>query len=440
MNTLNLIQRDLRHVWHPCSQMKDYVTFPPLVIKKASGSYIELENGQKIIDANSSWWCKSLGHNHPRLKKALQQQLDRFEHVLLANTTHETIVALSEKLAHLTQTLDKVFYASDGSSAVEIAMKMSLHARQCQGQSHRHRFIALQNAYHGETLATLSVSDNELYRAPYRPLLFDTPFLHPLPYVSGKTDPLWQDCSDYWPAIEKTLREHAHHATAVIVEPLVQGAGGMRMYSADLLKRLRRFTQDNDLHLIADEIMTGLGRVGLPLACQYADIEPDFLCLSKGLTAGWLPMSVVLTSDAIYQLFYDDYEKGKSFLHSHTHSGNALAASVALECLRVIEDESIYQKVQTLEPFLRELFQMTADRTGKLHNIRCIGAIVAADLIVPDPTKRVGFAVFQEAVRRGALLRPLHNTLYWLPPLNIDRATLEKLQSITEAAIRAVLL
>jgi len=431
----NIIARDLRHLWHPCSQMKDYEDFPPLVVKKAYGPYLELENGRLIIDAMSSWWCKSLGHSHPRLKQALFKQAEKFSHVILANTTHEAIVDLSEKLAGLTPSLNKVFYTSDGSCAVEVAMKMSLHARLLSGETQRQRFIALSNSYHGETCGALSVSDVGIYRDPYQALLFKSFFILNIPYVTGKHDPLWHDCSESWVIIEKQLEQQAEYTTAVIVEPVLQSAGGMLVYSPDFLRRLRQWTQKNNIYFIADEIMTGMGRTGLPLACQHAGIEPDFLCLGKGLTSGWLPLSAVLTSDAIYKLFYDDYEKGKSFLHSHTYSGNALAVSIALECLSIMEEENIYTQVINNEMYFWELMADIAHKTGRLKNIRGIGAVIAADLITDNPKQRLGYAVYRKAVELGALLRPLGNTIYWAPPLNCDRSILRDLHDITLEAI-----
>lgn len=432
-----LIKRDLQHVWHPCSQMKDYECFKPLPIVSAKGSYLHLADGRKIIDAISSWWCKSLGHQHPRLKKAMLQQLEKFEHVILANTTNETIVALSEKLASLTSSLDKVFYAGDGSCAVEIAMKMSLHARKILGDEKRHRFLAFENGYHGETLATLSVSDLGLYRAPYQKLLFDTEFI-PVPYVSGPHDALWHNCDEHWQKIESWLEQRSEQVTAILFEPIVQGSGGMRIYSQDFLRRLHAWAKAHDVHLIADEIMTGIGRTGKMLACEYAGIEPDFLCLSKGLTSGWLPFSATLTSSAIYQLFYDDYALGKSFLHSHTFSGNVLAASVALEVLNIMEQEKWHEKATGMGEVMLDAMQTIADETKALTNVRGLGAMVAADLHVKEPGRRLGFEVYQQAVALGALLRPLGNTLYWLPPLNTRRETLRELQQITEMAIKAV--
>lgn len=433
---LRLVERDLHHIWHPCSQMKDYETFKPMVIKSAKNCLIELQNGHTLIDAISSWWCKSLGHGHPRLKKALKKQLNQFEHVILANTCQTPLVLLSEKLAGLTKSLPKVFYASEGSSAVEIALKMSLHSRLLTDETERNRFMALENGYHGETLMALAMSDVNLYRKPYENLLPPVSFLKPIPYVQSTDDPLWHDCSEYWPAIETLLNQQESTLTGILFEPIIQGATGMRLYSKDFLVRLHRWAKPRGIHLIADEIMTGLGRTGLPLACQHADIEPDFICLSKGLTGGFLPMSAVLTTNAIYQLFYDDYENGKSFLHSHTYSGNALAAAVALECFTILEEEG-FAKAKALEPYLREGMNTVAERTQRLKNVRGIGSIIAADLIL-NPNKdlkRQGYEVYQRAVKLGALLRPLGNTLYWLPPFTMSLKRLTELRNITIAAL-----
>jgi adenosylmethionine-8-amino-7-oxononanoate aminotransferase len=435
MVTDNLADLDLRYIWHPCSQMKDYEAFKPLIIKKAQGCYIELTNGHKIIDAISSWWCKSLGHAHPRLQEAMQRQMQNFEHVIFANTTNEVIVELSQQLTQLTRSLKKVFYAGDGSCAVEIAMKMSLHARQITEEKQRTKFLALENGYHGETIGALSVSDSEIYSRPYQTMLFAAKFIKPLPYVLSAEGPLWHNCQDYWDNIEKQLEPYANTATAVIVEPIVQGAGGMKIYSQDFLQRLRKWTTKHNIHLIADEIMTGIGRTGKMLACEHAGIEPDFLCLSKGLTSGWMPFSAVLTTNKIYEIFYNDYSPLKSFLHSHTFCGNALGASIALEVLKIFAEEDMCAKSRQLGAAMLTAMHDVAITTKKLKNVRGIGAIVAADLICDDPKRRIGFEVYQKAVKLGALLRPLNNTIYWLPPLNMDKATLELLKQITLEAI-----
>lgn len=433
----NLIERDLQHFWHPCSQMKDYEVFLPLVVTGAEGAYIHLNNGKKLIDAISSWWCKVLGHQHPRLKAAISQQMDRFEHVILANTTNDTIVALSEQLSQLLPQLNKVMYAGDGSSAVEIALKMSVHARQIVGDKKRRQFIALENAYHGETVGALSVSDVGLYRDPYRSMLFDTHFISAIPYVQDIEDPLWDNAELHWQQIEKQLLPLVETTTAVIIEPILQGAAGMKIYSQDFLKRLRAFTQAHDIHLIADEIMTGFGRTGKMLACQHANIVPDFLCLSKALTGGWMPFSAMITSTAIYDLFYDDYHQGKSFLHSHTYSGNALGASLALEVLKIFSEDHFCERASLIGKQLYVNLKAIAEKTGCLTSVRSIGAMAAADLVVKDHP-RAGFAVYQKAVELGALLRPMGNTIYWLPPLTTSMQTLLELKEITQQAIQAV--
>ncbi|WP_408608952.1 adenosylmethionine--8-amino-7-oxononanoate transaminase [Aquicella siphonis] len=433
-----MLDRDMRHIWHPCSQMKDYEILKPLEVAGAHQAWIELACGRRVIDAISSWWCKSLGHGHPRLRRALARQAEKFEHVIFANTTNETLVSLSEKLTALAPGLNKVFYAGDGSSAIEVALKMSLHSRRITGEAKRTRFVALENGYHGETLGALSVSDVGLYRAPYAAMLFEADFISPLPYVSGSADPLWENCEDGWQRIERGLEALADTVTAVIVEPIVQGAGGMKIYSRDFLARLRAFTGRHGIHLIADEIMTGLGRTGKMLACEHAGIAPDFICLSKGLTSGWLPMSAVLTREGIYDLFYDDFQAGKSFLHSHTFSGNALAASVALEVLDVMAEEGICARAEEMGAVLRVNMQEVAEQTGCLRNVRGLGAIAAADLICANPDRRYGFEVYQHALKLGVLLRPLGNTIYWLPPLNIDAETLTSLKEKTIEAIQSV--
>lgn len=434
----SLIERDLKHIWHPCSQMKDYETFEPIVIKKARGSYIELSNGKQVIDAISSWWCKTLGHNHPRLRKALLKQINDFEHVIFTHTTNEIIVRLSEKLAMLSSTLKRVFYAGEGASAIEIALKMSLHSRRIMGEHQKTKFIALENGYHGETVGALSVSDIGIYKESYQPMLFNVTYLDSLPYVLNKNDPLWNNCEAAWAIIKQQLDKHIDTTTAIIVEPIVQGAGGMKIYSQDFLKRVRKYCFEKNVHLIADEIMTGLGRTGKMLACQHAGIEPDFICLSKGLTAGWMPFSAVLTNESIYQTFYDDYHKGNSFLHSHTYSGHALAASIAIEVLTLLEELQLCERVLELEQWMVNAMEEIADETSRLRNIRHIGAIVAADLIVSNTQKRYGFEIYKKAVELGALLRPLGNTIYWLPPLNTDYKTIERLKDITKRAIQSV--
>ncbi|MBK2124084.1 adenosylmethionine--8-amino-7-oxononanoate transaminase [Fangia hongkongensis] len=423
-------------IWHPCSQMKDYESFTPLSIQSASKSYLTLQTGEKLIDAISSWWCKSLGHNHPKIKQAIITQLDSLEHTILANTTNQIIEALTESLCDITK-MDKVLFASDGSCAVEIAMKMSIQARVIRGQSDKCKFIALQNAYHGETAATLSVSDLGLYKNAYQSLLFDCEYIPDIPYVTGEGDPLWHDAEKEWLQAQSFLNQHRQMLNAIIIEPIVQGAGGMLVYSQDFIKRLGLWCKENDVYLIADEIMTGIGRTGKMLALEHADIQADFICLSKGLTSGVLPLSVTLTHESIYEIFYDDYETYKAFMHSHTHSGNTLASACALSVLEIFQKENTLEYVQqTLHPTMLQNMHDISHNTKLLHNIRSIGGIIAADIKSPKFT-RSGYRVFQQAVKLGALLRPLGNTIYWMPPLNTEVHTLNELAKITEKALLA---
>jgi adenosylmethionine-8-amino-7-oxononanoate aminotransferase len=354
------------------------------------------------------------------------------------------LVGLSERLAALCPPLDKVFYGGDGSTAVEIALKMALHAQRIRGQTQRVRFIALENGYHGESGLALAVSDLGLYREPYAEVLPEPVILRGLPYVASSADPLWNDCGPAWPALQAQLEVHARTAAALIVEPVLQGAGGMRVYSPDLLRRLRAWTRAHGVYLIADEILTGFWRTGEKLAWDHvrggADAAPDLLCLSKGLTAGWLPFSATLVHPELYALFYADYGRGRDFLHSNTYSGNALGAAVAAEALSIYDEPGFGESVAALSARLAAAWTHAAEATGALENLRAVGAVVAADLRLPESLRgrRAGFEVFREAVARGALLRPLGDTLYWLPPLNTEEETVDELTRITIESIQAV--
>lgn len=442
--TKTLIERDLDHIWHPCSQMKDYEQFPPVEITKAKGSLLYTKDGGEIIDIISSWWCKSLGHSHSKIQDAVKEQMEKFEHVILANTTNETITELGELLATFNPKLQKAFFADSGSDAVEIACKMSLQYHKLNGQSQRTEFVALENGYHGETLLTLALGDCELYSQHYKSIMPVVPKITGIPYCTGEDDPIWHDCSESWPNIEKQLDALAETCASIIVEPLIQGAGGMLIYSADFLKRLSAYCTANGIHLIADEIMTGFGRAGSFMSCDYAGVTPDFAVFSKGLTAGFLPMSVTLTSNEVYDAFYDDYDSHKAFMHSHTHCGNALAAASAVAAIKVYQDEDTFNEVKKVGKLLKKGLEQIAENTGHLTNIRQLGFVAAADLIDKDGqpypgTERLGYQIYQEAVANGLLLRPLGNSLYFLPPLNTPIDLLEKSFEITEKAITKVL-
>lgn len=432
LNDTCIIEDDLKHIWHPCMQMKDFETCPPVIVNKAHGIELDTNLGT-ILDGQSSWWCKSLGHTHPDIVNAISHQLSSFEHVITANTTHPLLAKFGSTIADITQ-LPHQCFASDGSCAVEIAMKLALFSHTHRNQSHKKDFIALENAYHGETIATLAVSDMGIYKKGAPTITSQCYFIKDIPYVSSARDPMWDDCDPHWKRIQKQLEPLAKTCAAIIVEPILQGAGGMCVYSADFLSRLATWAKNNDIYIIADEIMTGIGRTGTWLACQHANIQPDIICLSKGLTAGAVPLSCVSVSKDIYQLFYSDYAEGKSFLHSHTHSGNALGLSAAIATIEHIKNNSIFDHVQQLQDWMWDEMHNIAHSTGLLTNIRGIGAVIAADIQgISQP--RAGFAFYQEALKRGALLRSLGNSIYWLPPLNTQYQSILTLSKITKEAL-----
>jgi adenosylmethionine---8-amino-7-oxononanoate aminotransferase len=448
---LDLAARDLSVFWHPCSQMRDYRDFPPLEIVGARGVRLELADGREIFDAIASWWCKSLGHGHPRLLAALSAQAAAFEHVITANTTSEPLVRFCERILAVANReqhpghFGKVFLADNGSTAVEIALKMALQAQAQRGAPGRTRFAAFENGYHGETVGALSVGDLDLYAAPYRAMCFDVERVRGLPYRSGPHDSAWLDAGREWPAIEAALDAHADTLAAVVYEPVLQAAGGMRLFSPDLLPRLRAWADARGVYLIADEIAAGMGRLGAMLASHLVDgALPDFAVMSKGLTAGVLPLSAVVTTNDIYALFDADYADRRAFLHSNTFTGNALALAVAGAVLDVFADEGVLGHVADTAPHLQEAFEALAASRPFFADVRACGMVGAVDLCGADgrpldPGRRTGYAVYREAIRRGALLRPLGDTMYLFPPLTATRADIDEMISILGASADAVL-
>lgn len=418
MTVSTLQARDLAVNWHPCMQMKDFETLAPLCIARAHDEWLIDTEGRRYVDATSSWWCKSLGHAQPRLQAALMQQAEQFEHILYANTTYEVIVELSERLVALMPHFSRVLYAGDGSCAVEMAVKMSIQSQAIRGASQRTQLAALSGGYHGETLLTMALSDCPLYTRPFDALLPTVHTIPSVPYVNSLQDPAALDAAAEWSVAEAALAPLADQLACIVFEPVVQGAGGIRMYSPDFLKRLADWAHAHGIDLIADEIMTGFGRTGRFFASEYANIQPDFMCIGKGLTAGMLPMSAVLTTAKQYDYFYDTYASGRAFLHSHTHTGNALCAAVALETLKLMADEKILDHMPHVASRLHEGLLMIQEKTGALSDIRVLGGVAAA--LFKGSRERAGFKLGCAAREYGVLLRPLGDTLYWMPPLNIS--------------------
>ena len=340
---MDWVKEDLKYIWHPCSQMKDYETLPPIVIDRGEGINLYDINGKCYKDVISSWWCNLLGHCNPRISKALQKQAETLEHVIFANFSHKPVISLCSRLAKiLPQGLCKFNFADNGSSSIEMALKMSFQYHYQTGNTQKKRFMALSDGYHGETIGALSVGALDLYAEIYKPILLDVnriqaPDCYRCPY--GKTrDNCCCECIDY---AEKMFEKYGDETAALIIEPLLQGSAGMRIYPPLYIKKLRELCNKYNVHLIADEIATGYGRTGKMFACNWAEVSPDIMCLSKGLTGGYMPMAVCITTQEIYDAFYDDYLKGKAFMHSHTYSGNPLACACANAVLDIFEEDKI---------------------------------------------------------------------------------------------------
>jgi adenosylmethionine-8-amino-7-oxononanoate aminotransferase len=412
--------------------MKDHETLPMIPIRSACGAWLEDYDGKRYLDAISSWWVNLFGHANPRINAALSRQMQALEHVILAGFTHEPVVRLSERLLALAPPgLSRCFYADSGSAAVEIALKMSFHYWRNRGSDKR-KFITLSNSYHGETLGALAVGNVALYKETYGPLLMETISVPSPDCYEREQGESWEaHTRRKFEAMESALDRHAHETCAVIVEPLVQCAGNMRMYDPVYLSLLRNACTRHGVHLIADEIAVGFGRTGTLFACEQGRITPDFLCLSKGLTGGYLPLSVVLTNDDVYGAFYDDYAKLTAFLHSHSYTGNALGCTAALATLDIFASEPVIERNRGLAQQMRAAVAELEDHRH-VSEIRQRGMILAIEMVqsragrVAFPwTERRGLRVYEHALAAGVLLRPLGNVVYFMPPYVIEEADIE---------------
>jgi adenosylmethionine---8-amino-7-oxononanoate aminotransferase len=424
-----LLERSRTAVWHPCTQMKQHETLPIVPIARAQGCWLYDCDGNRYLDAVSSWWVNLFGHAEPRINAALIDQLQKLEHVMLAGFTHEPVVELSERLSALTGgALGHCFYGSDGASATEIALKMSFHYWRNSGRPEKTEFISLAGSYHGETLGALSVTDVALFKDTYAPLLR---------HSAQVPSPDWrQAAAGVSPrehalhcarALERHLDQHHAQTAALIVEPLVQGATGMAMYDAEYLRQARALCDRYDVHLIVDEIMTGFGRTGTFFAHAQAAITPDFLCLSKGITAGYLPLSAVMTRDAVYQAFYDD-AMTRGFLHSHSYTGNALACRAALATLDIFEQDRVIDTNRGKAKRLTVATQTLANHP-RVRDFRSTGMIWAFE--VTDVEASFSRRFFEAALARELLLRPIGNTVYFMPPYVISDTEIELLVTRT---------
>ena len=427
--------RDLAHVWHPCSQMQDHEQNLPMIpIRRGSGVWLEDFAGQRYLDAISSWWVNLFGHTNPAIVAAVKAQLDSLEHVILAGFTHQSVIELSEELVRIApRGLTRCFYADNGSAAVEVALKMSFHYWRNQGRPGKRRFVTLQNSYHGETLGALAVGNVELYKTTYQPLLMDVITVpSPDSYQREPGATPAEYARRQFAAMEAVLAKQHDEISGVIVEPLVQCAGSMRMYDAEYLRLLRAACDHYGVHLIADEIAVGFGRTGTLFACEQAAITPDFLCLSKGLTGGFLPLSVVMTNERVYAAFYDEYNKLNAFLHSHSYTGNALACAAARATLGIFREQPVLARNVTLAAHLGNQAHAAFAAHPNVADIRQSGMILAVEFVRErhsreafDWRERRNLHVYRHALSRGVLLRPIGNVIYFMPPYVITEAEID---------------
>lgn len=423
------VKKDLKYIWHPCGQMKDYEELKPIIIEKGEGVWLYDIDGNKYLDCISSWWANTLGHSNKRINEAIKKQIDSIEHVIFANFSNKPAIELSEKLVNITPNdLTKVFFSDNGSSAVEIALKMSFHYNMQKGKTKKRKFVALSHAYHGETLGALSVCDIDEFNMIYKPLLLDTIRVEGTDCYRCRYGCSRENCNaECFESMEKSILKNHPEISAIIVEPMVQGAAGMKIYSPIYLKKLRQLCDKYEIHLIVDEIAMGFGRTGEMFACNHAKINPDFMCLSKGISAGYMPMSVVMTTDEVYDCFYGDYNERKSFIHSHTYSGNALGCAIALENLKIFEEDNIIESNKGKGELIRKLTNEKAKASKRIGEVRSIGMITAIEIVKDRNTKepypwyrRVGYEIYKIALTKGLLLRPIGNVLYFIPPYIIS--------------------
>ncbi|MCU6500833.1 adenosylmethionine--8-amino-7-oxononanoate transaminase [Rugamonas sp. A1-17] len=431
------VARSLRSVWHPCTQMQHHETVPLIPVKSGKGAWLYDHEGRRYLDAISSWWVNLFGHANPRINAALKDQLDTLEHAMLAGFTHEPVIELSEKLSALTgHVLGHSFYASDGASAVEIALKMSFHSWRNNGKSGKQEFVCLKGSYHGETIGALAVTDVALFKDAYGPLLRASQTVMSPDARNAAEGETAEDMARKAAAdVERLFIERAGKIAAIIIEPLVQCATGMAMHDPLYLKMVRELCDRHSVHLILDEIAVGCGRTGTFFACEQAGVWPDFLCLSKGISGGYLPLSLVMTRDDIYQSFYSN-DVTRGFLHSHSYTGNPLACRAALATLQIFEEDDVLAANRVKAGRLTAALQPLA-RHQQVRNFRQRGMIWAFDAIdaTPDFSRRF----FSTAVEHELLMRPIGSTVYMMPPYILSDEEIDGLAANTLAVFNQVM-
>ncbi len=417
------VRLDHRHLWHPFTQQQGWGEEEPLVIERGEGCYLIDSDGRRYLDGHSSLWCNVHGHRHPTIDAAVREQLDRVAHTTMLGLSHPGAALLAERLVAIAPDgLQRVFYSDSGATAAEIAIKMAFQFHRQRGgeDARRTSFVHLREGYHGDTIGSVSVGGIDLFHATYKPLLFPTHMAEP------------GDAAD----LERILAAHGPEISAVIVEPLVQGAGGMLLHPPGYLRAVRELCDEHGVLLICDEVAVGFGRTGTMFACEQEDVAPDFLCLAKGITGGYLPLAATLTTEAVYEGFLGAPEEFRTFFHGHTYTGNPLACAAALATLDVFESERTLERLQPKIALLTELLEGVA-AMPEVSEIRHKGFMAGIDLDAWDPALRMGHRVTEAARERGAIVRPLGNTVVLVPPLAISEAELRELVAITADSIAA---
>lgn len=424
------IEKDLKYIWHPYTQMKDCETMPPIFIDRAKGIKLYDNRGNVFFDTISSWWCNVHGHNHPKIKAAIEKQLKSLDHVLFAGFTHKPAILLAEKLISITpEKLTRVFFSDNGSTAVETALKMSFQYWQNINRKERKKFVSLDHAYHGDTIGAMSICGVDLFNEVFTPLFFSS-FKVPSPYCyrcpMGKEK---FSCKiDCIKPLEVLLKAKKNEIAAIILEPLILAAGGMIIYPGEYLKKTAVLAKKYNVHLILDEVATGFGRTGRMFALEHVGVQPDFLCLSKGITSGTLPLAATLTTEKIFNAFYADHEKKKTFYHGHTYTANPISCAAALASLKIFKEEDTLNRIKELIPVLHENLKKF-DSLPLVGDIRCLGMIGAIELVRDRKSKlaftledRIGIKVYRKGLKHGIILRPLGNVIYLYLPLSIRRS------------------
>ncbi len=443
MTNTKLVKKDLKVVWHPCTQMKDHEKIPLIPIKSGKGVWLYDYDNNKYLDAISSWWVNIFGHSNAYINKSIKKQLSHLEHVLLAGFTHEPAINLANNLVDITpKKITKCFFTDNGSSSIDAAMKMSYHYWQNKKKKSKTKFIALSNSYHGETLGSLSVSNIDLYKKTYENILKDTIIVEsPDSYNKEKNISEEKHAEIMFDKMYKTIRDNHKNVCAVIIEPLIQCAGYMRMYHHRYLELLRETCTKYNIHMIADEIAVGFGRTGTMFGFEQAKITPDIICLSKGITGGYMTLSTILTTDDIYAAFYDEYEKLNAFLHSHSYTANPIACSAANATLELFKKEDTIKKNKDLSSHIARCFEPLKDHPN-VSDVRQKGMVLAIELIKNKKKKipynwkeRRGIKAYLHGLKNSVLMRPLGNVIYFMPPYVISKKQISFVSDIMKEGV-----